>query len=79
MLRVTADTDKQCYTVFLTVNATGGFMAPLIIFKGKHLYSSLKGTRPFDGVTYAVSEKGWMTDAIFQSYLDIICRDNFEI
>lgn len=39
-------------------------MPPLVIYKGKHLYSTWTNDVP-DGVLYSVSESGWMEGTNF--------------
>jgi hypothetical protein len=58
--RVTSGTGRTCLSVLGCVSAAGRALPPLIIFQGKNLYASWKGTSADipPGTTYACSGKG---------------------
>jgi hypothetical protein len=55
--RTTSGNGRECFTALATVNAAGRHLPPLIIFKGKHFYSSWAGQHALPGTTYAISGK----------------------
>ncbi|KAB0803174.1 hypothetical protein PPYR_00144 [Photinus pyralis] len=50
------------------ISASGLLLSPLIIYQGQNLWSSWKGSNDLEGTCYAVSEKGWMTTAVFNGW-----------
>jgi hypothetical protein len=55
--RAIAGSGRDCFTVMATVNAAGQYLAPLIIFKARHLYDSWRGCKALPGTTYSTSCK----------------------
>ncbi|XP_068200664.1 uncharacterized protein [Palaemon carinicauda] len=47
----------------------GTTLPPVVVFRGKHMQSTWKGTQDIPGTQYAVSENGWMTTPIFEDIL----------
>jgi hypothetical protein len=68
--RITAGPGRQAFSVMLCVSADGKAQPPLVIFPGKHLYSSWQGQDVIKGTMYGRSESGWMTTEIFTSWFD---------
>lgn len=60
---------KAMYTVLFCVSATGQYMAPLVVYKGKNLYDTWIKGGP-DGACYAVSPSGWMQDDVFEKWIE---------
>ncbi|GFN99800.1 tigger transposable element-derived protein 6-like protein [Plakobranchus ocellatus] len=65
--KVTSNSKAQV-TVLACMSAGGHFINPLIVYPYKRLPSS-DLTRDFPGATYNFSDNGWMTAAIFYSWL----------
>jgi hypothetical protein len=53
--RVTAGTGRECFTAMAAVNAAGESLSPFIIFRGKNLQSTWKGSSDLPGTAYSVS------------------------
>jgi hypothetical protein len=68
--RITAGPGRQAFSVMLCISADGTAQPPLIIFPGKHLYSSWQGHDVIEGTMYGRSESGWMTTELFTSWFD---------
>jgi hypothetical protein len=66
--RITAGPCRQNFTVMACISANGTCQPPLVIFAAKHLYSTWRGRDPIKGMTYAVSDSGWMNTEIFESW-----------
>lgn len=66
---------KENMTVMACISASGACRPPLVIYQGKNLWSTWKGTNESVKVDYAVSEKGWMTTEIFNSWFEKFCKD----
>ncbi|KAJ8965095.1 hypothetical protein NQ314_004383 [Rhamnusium bicolor] len=64
------DSGKENRTIMACVSAAGTLSAPLIIFQGRHLWTSWKGTSDLPNTCYAASEKGWMTTVIFNEWFN---------
>ena len=64
---MTPNCGKAMYTVLVAGSAAGEYLPPQFIFKEKHLYEFWTALGPV-GVTYAVSESGWMTDTVFKNW-----------
>lgn len=59
---------KENITVLTTVNAVGGKMTPLIVFKGKYVYKQwiAKNKEEYDfDISYAASTRGWKETEFF--------------
>lgn len=73
--RTITGSGKENITVLTTVNAAGGKMTPLIVFKGKYVYEQWiarnKEEYDFD-ISYAASKRGWMETEIFYNYMSKI-------
>ena len=67
-IRVTCGANRENTTVLAVCCADGTAMDPLVIFKGKNLQSTWRGSHALPHVFYGVSESGWMTAEIFQSW-----------
>ena len=63
----TGGSGREMTTVHMGGSASGRRLAPFIVYKGKHLYSSWTKGGPV-GATYAVSESGWMEKNNFLSW-----------
>ncbi len=60
---------KTMYTVLFCVSATGQYMTPFTVYKGKNLYDTwIKGGQ--EGATYAVTPSGWMQDDVFEKWIE---------
>lgn len=68
--RITATSGRESTTVMAAISAYGDLLPPLIVFKGKNLQSTWKGSAAYPGTLYAVQESGWMATAIFNSWFD---------
>jgi hypothetical protein len=55
--RVTAGAGRTCISAMACVSAAGTFLPPLVIFDGKNLQTSWKGSMAMPGTMYAVSGK----------------------
>lgn len=55
------------------ISANGELLPPLIIFQGQNLWSTWKGTKDLENTCYAVSDKGWMTTAVFNGWFQKFC------
>jgi hypothetical protein len=53
--RAISSSGRDCFTAMAAVNAAGGSLSPLIIFKGKNLQTTWKGSKALAGTTYSVS------------------------
>lgn len=69
--RTTFGSAKENITVLTTVNAAGGKLDPLIVYKGKYLYEQwMVENADYDfQLTYASSKRGWMESEIFYNYM----------
>ena len=56
---------KSMYTVLMCGSADDTIFAPLVVYKGKHLYNSWTGNGP-ENAFYASTISGWMEDTVFQ-------------
>ncbi|XP_071043034.1 tigger transposable element-derived protein 6-like [Parasteatoda tepidariorum] len=74
LARATATSGREAVTVMACVNAVGERHPPLIIFSGKKLQSTWKTSKVDKNLTLAVSETGWMTADIFDSWFIIFCE-----
>jgi hypothetical protein len=55
--RTTSGSGRESYTVLACIAADGSYLPPLVIFCGKHFYSSWHGINPYPGTMYAKSGK----------------------
>ena len=62
--KTVATSTKTMYTVQVCCSAVGKFLAPYVVFKGCHLYSTWMQGGP-DNAKYSVSKSGWMEAAQF--------------
>lgn len=63
----TGGSGREQVTVCITGNAAGLFLPPMVVYKGKHLYSSWCMGGP-DRTRFAVSDHGWMEKVVFIDY-----------
>jgi len=66
--RITAGAGRQSFTVMACICANGSYQPPLVIFSAKHLYSTWRGKKPLEGMSYAASDSGWMNANIFENW-----------
>lgn len=64
---------KENIFTMACISASGLLLPPLIIFQGQNLWSTWNGSNDLPGTCYAVSEKGWMTTAVFNSWFAKFC------
>ncbi|XP_050309036.1 uncharacterized protein LOC126745308 [Anthonomus grandis grandis] len=64
---------KENITTMACISASGVLLPPLIIYQGQNLWSTWKGSNDLEGTCYAVSDKGWMTTAVFNSWFSKFC------
>jgi hypothetical protein len=71
--RVISGTGRTCFTAMACISAAGNSLAPLIIFEGKHLYTTWKGscTSVLPGTQYAVSGKNCLAFTILIIILEV--------
>ncbi len=72
--RTTSTSGREAITVMAGISAAGECLPPLIIFKGKNIQNTWKGTNAYPGTQYAVSEKGWMVSDIFTAWFEKFCE-----
>lgn len=65
---------KENVTTMACISANGDLLPPLIIYQGQNLWSTWKGTQDIENTCYAVSDKGWMTTAVFNSWFQKFCK-----
>ena len=65
---VTCVAQQENITTLAVCNAAGKALDPLIFFNGKNLQSSWRGDRALPKTWYGVSENGWMTTKLFESW-----------
>jgi hypothetical protein len=66
--RLTAGNRRLSFTVMACVAADGTCLPPTVIFPGKNLQTTWKGTKDIKNMMYGVSESGWMTTVLFQDW-----------
>ncbi|KAB0800134.1 hypothetical protein PPYR_08014 [Photinus pyralis] len=66
--RVTGGSGREYTTVLACISASGEKMGPMILHKGKRLWTSMFCEDAFPGTSYFVSENGWMTELVFTSW-----------
>lgn len=68
--RTTAGSGKENITVLVAVNAAGFKAPPLIVFKGKNIWSEWVAPpdESYPGTTYAATANGWMESEVFLRY-----------
>jgi hypothetical protein len=66
--RQTAGTGRQNTTVLATIAADGSKLPPFIVYKGKKLWENWMSKDAYEGTTYAVADKGWMTEQVFLNW-----------
>lgn len=76
--RVTFGSGRESTTVLFCVAASGRKLPPLIVHKGKKKWDSMIGDKAYPGTSYQVSDNGWMTEAVFQSWFRKIFVPNVE-
>ena len=65
-IHVVCGANRENTTVLAVCCADGTALPPVVVFKGKHMQSTWKGTQEIPGTQYSVSENGWMTTLIFE-------------
>lgn len=69
--RTTSGPGRENTTVLMACNAAGEKAAPLIIFKGKHVYDEWTAPETDTdscAIVYAATKKGWMEGEVFRNY-----------
>lgn len=68
--RLTGGSGREFTTVLGCVSADGSKLPPLILHKGKRLWTSSFGdkAKEYPGTSYFISDKGWMTEEVFTSW-----------
>lgn len=59
---------KETVSVMACCNAAGDKMPPMIIFRGKNIWSSWISEEAYPGTAYAASENGWMEETVFEQW-----------
>lgn len=72
--RVTHGSGREATSILACICANGEALPPLVIFTGKNMHSTWKGSAAYPGTTYAVSAKGWMESEIFADWFGNFCR-----
>ena len=49
------------------------YYPPLIIFGGKNMQSTWRGSNALPGTLYGISENGWMTSEVFSEWFHQFC------
>ena len=57
LFKVIPGPSRQNTTVLAACSASGEALPPMIIFQGKNLQSTSKGSKPHEGFLYAVSDR----------------------
>ncbi|KAB0790628.1 hypothetical protein PPYR_14930, partial [Photinus pyralis] len=69
--RTTAGPGRENTTVLFACSASGVKAPPLIIFKGKQLWTHMISDSAYPGTTYAATPNGWMQSAdVFERYIE---------
>lgn len=70
--RTIGGSGKENITCLVAVNAAGGKAPPLVIFKGKNVWSSWvpEENDLYSNMSFAASTNGWITSDIFYNYLE---------
>lgn len=70
--RTIGGSGKENITCLVAVNAAGGKAPPLVIFKGKNVWSSWVPEEDdlYSNMSFAASTNGWITSDIFYNYLE---------
>ncbi|CAH4033332.1 unnamed protein product [Pieris brassicae] len=68
--RTTSSSGKSNMTVLMASNAAGDKGAPLIIFKGKHVWSNWISNLAYPGTLYTATSNGWIKSRAFFEYID---------
>ena len=64
----TGGAGRENTTVLGVCNAAGRVLDPLIIFQGKSVQSTWRGTKALPKTFYGVSDKSWITTEIFRDW-----------
>ena len=64
---MSATCGKAMYSLMFCVFATGNYLPPFVVYKGRHLYNTwTSGGLP--GCAYATTPSGWMQDDVFENW-----------
>lgn len=72
--RYTAGSGRDNTTVLACCSASGEVLPPLIVFQGRRLWSTWKGSNDIPGTFYAATDNGWMTSAVFLEWFIKFCE-----
>ena len=66
--KVTCGAGRENTTTLAACNAAGKALDPVIVFSGKNLQSTWRGDKALPNTMYGVSENGWMTTELFETW-----------
>uniref|UniRef100_A0A2H1WZ62 SFRICE_041149 n=1 Tax=Spodoptera frugiperda TaxID=7108 RepID=A0A2H1WZ62_SPOFR len=67
--RTTSSAGKTNTTVLIASNAAGGKGPPIIIFKGKHVWSGWTSDEAYPGTLYTATSNGWIESEAFAEFM----------
>lgn len=69
--RTTSGPGRENTTILIACSASGAKVPPLIVFKGKSIWSEWVGSKDLEypGTSYAATKNGWMEVEVFENYL----------
>ena len=71
--KITCGARRENISTLAVVNAAGRVLSHLIIFGGKNMQSTWRGSNALPGTLYGISENGWMTSEVFSEWFHQFC------